>query len=252
MDAIIIEDEQRAANRLVRLIAEIDSNINVVRCIETIDESVDFLKSNKVDLIFSDIQLADGLSFEIYKQLESIPPIIFTTAYDQYAINAFQTNGIDYLLKPIEPVALNKAIQKLKTLTNPSIDNAIIKALSKQLGNSNKVYKDRFMVKVGQHLKSISSNQIQAFYSLDKSTYLFTNERRNYNLDYSLEYLEEELSPKKFFRINRKMILNIDASFEITSWSNSRLKITIPGMDDDLLIVARNRVKEFKQWLGEI
>ena len=251
MDAIIIEDEPRAANRLKRLINEIDPSINVVASIETIEESVDFLKNHKVDLIFSDIQLADGLSFEIYNQIDSLPPIIFTTAYDQYAINAFQTNGIDYLLKPIEPEALDKAIKKHKSLTTPGIDNSIIKALSNQLRNENKVYKDRFMVKVGQHLKSLSCNQIQSFYSLEKATYLLTNENRNYILDYSLEFLEDELSPKKFFRINRKMILNIDANFEITSWSNSRLKVTIPGMDDDLLIVARNRVKDFKHWLGE-
>lgn len=252
MKAIIIEDEPRAASRLERLISEVDSSIHIVTCIETIEDGIAFLKNNRVDLIFSDIQLADGLSFEIYTLLDSLPPIIFTTAYDQYAINAFKTNGIDYLLKPIEPKELESAINKLKALTKPSIDSSILLALSNQLNTDVKTYKERFMIKVGQHLKSLSSTEIQAFYSLDKATYIFTNENRNYILDYSLEHLEDILSPKKFFRINRKLILNIDANFEITSWSNSRLKITLSGLDGDLLIVARNRVKEFKQWLGEV
>ena len=251
MRAIIIEDEPRAARRLATLVNEIDSSIQILASIESISEAVEFLNKNQdIDLIFSDIQLADGLSFEIFKHLSSIPPVIFTTAYDQYAIKAFKNNGIDYLLKPIDPEELESALHKLKSLTKSGIDSTILSALANQLNVGNKAYKDRFMVKVGQHLKSIPCQQIQAFYSMEKATYIFTEGGRNYILDYSLEFVQDTINPENFFRINRKFILNIDANFEITAWTNSRLKIEIPGYQHETIIVARNRVKEFKQWLG--
>lgn len=252
MKAIIIEDEPRAAKRLEKLIYEVDSSIQILAKIESITEAVQFLQENpNLDVVFSDIQLADGLSFEIYNQLTRIPPIIFTTAYDQYAIKAFKNNGIDYLLKPIEKEDVENSLTKLKQLSKPSIDASILSLLASQMGSPQVDYKDRFMVKVGQHIKSISTSNIQAFYSLDKATYSLTNEGKNYLIDYSLEQLDRLLNPKAFFRINRKFILHINAPFEITAWTNSRLKITLVGYDEEMIIVARNRTKEFKTWLGE-
>jgi DNA-binding LytR/AlgR family response regulator len=252
MNAIIIEDEPRAARRLETLINEVDSSIHILAKLESISTAKAFLNSHEnIELIFSDIQLADGLCFEIYENLASIPPIIFTTAYDQYAIKAFKNNGIDYLLKPIATEDLAQALQKLKQLTKPSINVDILSALASQLKTETKSYKERFMVKVGQHIKSIGCDDIYAFYSLDKATYILTKDARNYIIDHTLDQLEHLISPENFFRINRKFVLNINAEFEITAWTNSRLKISLPGYDQEMIIVARNRTKEFKQWLGE-
>ena len=252
MVAIIIEDEQRAARRLKMLIQEVDSTIQIVEILESIEDALVFLNANKnIELIFSDIQLADGLSFEIYENLNAIPPVIFTTAYNQYAIKAFKANGIDYLLKPVVKEELEKAINKLKKLSTQKIDNTLLSALTSQLQFDKQNFKDRFMVKVGQHIKSIAIESIQAFYSLDKATYILTNESRNYLIDYSLDQCEEFIDPQKYFRINRKFIINIQASYEITAWTNSRLKITLASYDEDMVIVARERTKDFKRWLGE-
>lgn len=252
MQAIIIEDEPRAARRLEKLIQEVDASIQIIATLESIQDSKSFLSQNpKIDLIFSDIELADGLSFDIYESLTTLPPIIFTTAYDQYAIKAFKNNGIDYLLKPVELLDLQKAIQKLKSLSSPTIDTSVLQLLAAQLKPEKKTYKDRFMVKVGPHIKTILTANISAFYSLDKGTYAFTNDQRNYVLDYSLEQLEEAMDRQRFFRINRNFIICIDATMDIVAWSNSRLKIDVPGYTEDLIIVSRNKTKEFKIWLGD-
>jgi len=253
MNALIIEDEPRAANRLKSLIQEVDSSIVIIAVLESITEGIEFLTANSnVELIFSDIQLADGLSFEIYRQLAHIPPIIFTTAYDQYAIKAFKNNGIDYLLKPVEKSELENALAKLNKLSKPTINTSILNLLSKQLQTEVKNYRERFMVKVGQHLKSITTSSIYAFYSLDKATYLLTNDGRNYIVDFSIDQLENTLNPSDFFRLNRKFILSINAPFEITAWTNSRLKIDLPNYTEEMIIVARNRTKDFKHWLGDL
>ncbi len=252
MRAIIIEDEPRAAKRLEKLIHEVDPTIEVLAKLESIQESKSYLQDNtSIDLIFSDIELADGLSFDIYASIPKLPPIIFTTAYDQYAIKAFKNNGIDYLLKPIEQTELAKSLDKLKSLSSPVIDSSILHLLASQLASGKKTFKDRFMVKVGTHIKTILTSNINAFYSLDKGTYVCTSDQRTFILDYSLEQLQETLDPKKFFRINRNFIICIDAPMDIIAWSNSRLKIDLPGYKEDLIIVARNRTKEFKNWLGD-
>ncbi len=250
MRAIIIEDEPRAARRLENLILETDASIQIIAKLESIQESVEFLSFSMVDLIFSDIELADGLSFEIYESLGTVPPIIFTTAYDQYAIKAFKNNGIDYLLKPVDGQELSKALNKLKSLSKPAIDPMVLQALASQLKTESVAYKDRFMVKVGQHIKTLLTSNIQAFYSMDKGTYVFTNKQRSYVIDYSLEQLEASLDPNRYFRINRNFIIAIDAQMDIVSWSNSRLKIDLLGYTEDMIIVSRNKTKEFKHWLG--
>lgn len=249
MNIIIIEDESRAANRLERMLLEIQPDINVVAKIETVEESIAFLETaTNLDLIFSDIQLADGLCFEIYEKVKVSCPIIFTTAFDQYAIKAFKTNGIGYLLKPVDEDELKKAITKAKSLTkNTALDEIML--LANTLKGQTKSYKSRFMVKIGDKINSITTEEILTFYSLEKSTFILTKAGRKYIVDYSLEYLEGILDPNVFYRINRKYIISIDACKNIISYSNSRLRIQLDALKDEDVIVSRERVQQFKSWL---
>ena len=247
MNVIILEDETRAANYLERLIRKVAPEMNVIAKFESVRDAVPFLTSNSdIALIFSDVQLADGLSFEIFEKVTVKCPIIFTTAYDHYAIEAFKTNGIDYLLKPIEEERLKKALDKIK-LFSPSL--ALEKILAIRDSMHAKTYKARFMVKVGDKIKSIPIQEIIAFYSLEKATYLHTSSNRDYCIDYSIDQLETLVDPGLCFRINRKYIVSIQACTNILAWTNSRLRINIDGIKDDDIIVARERVQDFKDWL---
>jgi len=247
MKVIILEDENRAVNHLKRLIHLVAPETDVVDVFDTVRDAVTYLEQNPVlDLIFSDVQLADGNSFEIFSRVEVKCPIIFTTAYDTYAIEAFNTNGIDYLLKPIEEERLRKAVEKAKQFTT-RIDLESFLNLRAETGQ--KQNKTRFMVKVGEKIKTIPVEEILAFYSFDKTTFLHTTAHRNYIIDYSLDELESMLDRERFFKINRKYILSIDACSQIIAWSNNRLKIDIKGIDDPKIVVARERVRDFKAWL---
>lgn len=248
MKVLIIEDESRAAHRLEKMLLKHSPEAKIAGKIESVREGIRFLKnSGQPDLIFADIQLGDGLSFEIFKKVKINCPIIFTTAYDQYAIEAFNTNGIDYLLKPIEEERLEQALQKLDQLTgHPDIDS-LIELLSKK-NSTGKKYKSRFMVKVGEQIKTISTKEILTFYSFDRATFLLTRHNNNYIIDYTLDQLEDMLDPQQFFRVNRKHFVSLAACTRIYAWSNSRLKIEIDGLDDEV-IVARDRVGKFKDWL---
>lgn len=249
MKVLIIEDEERAAGHLIRLLKKTAPDINVTASLESIRDAVTFLnQGHDLDLIFSDIQLADGISFEIFRQVKINCPIIFTTAYDHYAIEAFNTNGIDYLLKPVEESRLQQAIDKARRLSViPSIEK-ILAAAGTAVARQ---YKSRFMVRVGDKIKTIPTEEISAFYSLEKTTWLHTRNNRNYSVDYPLDQLEEMLNPSSFFRINRKYIISSESCGNITAWSNSRLKLRIDGIDDNEIIVARERVQEFKEWLDK-
>jgi len=251
MEVVIIEDEKRAASILERLIGEVDPSIVVVAKLESVRESIEFFRKNRdISLIFSDIQLADGLSFEIFEETELFCPIIFTTAYDKYAIRAFKANGIDYLLKPVKSEDLGKALKKFKQFSRPN-STVDIASIANLLLEKKSEYRSRFMIKVGERIKVIHIEDITAFYSLKKATFILTSERRNYVLDYSLDQLQTLLDPKLFFRINRKFIISLYYIDEIFAWSNSRLKIKVPGLEEENIIVARDRTKEFKEWLGE-
>jgi DNA-binding LytR/AlgR family response regulator len=230
-----------------RLIQKAAPEMHIVAKIESVRDAVPFLRSNPdIALIFADIQLADGLSFEIFGQVSVKCPIIFTTAYDHYAIEAFKTNGIDYLLKPVEEERLKQAIEKTK-LFSPSL--ALEKLLSISQSVQAKNYKSRFMVKVGDKIKSIPIEEILAFYSLEKATYIHTATNRDYCIDYSVDQLETLLDPNVCFRINRKYIVSIQACSNILAWTNSRLRLKIEGISDEDIIVARERVQDFKEWL---
>jgi DNA-binding LytR/AlgR family response regulator len=247
MKILIFEDETRAANHLERMLGHVAPEMKVVARIESVRDGVKYLQNNpEPELIFSDIQLADGLSFEIYKQVSVRCPIIFTTAYDHYAIEAFQTNGIDYLLKPIEEERLRQAIEKAKHFS-PGL--VLEKILSIGKASSEKAYKSRFMVKVGDKIRSVPAEEILVFYSQEKASFIRTTDAHTYCIDYALDQLEPMLDPERYFRINRKYIVSIDACTNILAWTNSRLRLKIDGIDDSEIIVARERVVEFKSWL---
>ena len=250
MKVIIIEDEKPSARRLQRMLDSID--IKVETLLHSVKESIDWFQNNEhPDLIFLDIQLSDGLSFEIFDAVNITSAIIFTTAYDEYALQAFKLNSIDYLLKPIDDEELETAVNQYKTRMPPqqsvTLDfNEIKKMLTNPIERD---YKKRFSVKVGQHLKLVNIDEIECFYSENKGTYLHTAEGRNYLLDTTLDQLQDELEPHTFFRVNRKFFVNIHAIKDMISYTNSRLQIKLKSFNEQDVIVARERVKDFKNWL---
>ena len=246
MKYIIIEDEKIAADRLKTLIKEVRPDYQHILTIDSIESAVISLQALRPQIIFMDIRLADGLSFEIFDQIELSVPIIFTTAYDNYAIRAFKTNSIDYLLKPIDPEELKTAIEKFEKQLDEKKELVDVSSLVKSMQPQGK---ERFIVKVGDHLKTIDTTGIQLIYSQDKTTYLFTNEGRKFPIDYSVEKVESMLSKEKFFQISRKFIVNIDYIKDIISFTNSRLEIILEKFREDRVIVARERVNDFKNWL---
>jgi len=250
MKAIIIEDEKPAARRLGRLLAKLDVNVSVM--LHSVEEAIEWFQNNKhPDLIFLDIQLSDGLSFEIFEFIEVKSAIIFTTAFDEYALQAFKLNSIDYLLKPIDDEDLEKAVKKYRNF-KPEKDSISVdfEDIKKLLVNPlEREYKKRFTARVGQHLKIINADEVECFYSENKGTYAATLDGRNYLLDTTLESLEEELSPKIFFRVSRKFYVNINHINDIISYTNSRLQIKLNHFKEQEIIVSRERVKDFKLWL---
>ncbi len=204
-----------------------------------------FLKNEHPDLIFMDVDLSDGLWFEIFEVVDIKGPIIFTTAYDEYAIKAFKVNSIDYLLKPVDKEEINAAINKYLTVGL----HAGVSGFSNLQETLSGDYKERFIIKIGEHLKSIPTSGILYFFSREKGTYAFSNDNRNYLLDYTMDQLVEVLKPSTFFRISRKYIVGIDAIKDIIAYSNSRLRLILENNDDSDVIVARERVKSFKEWL---
>ncbi|WP_044403810.1 LytTR family DNA-binding domain-containing protein [Lacinutrix sp. Hel_I_90] len=250
MKVIIIEDEKPSARRLQRMLQTI--GVTAETLLHSVEEAITWFKQNEhPDLIFLDIQLSDGLSFEIFDVVEIKSAIIFTTAYDEYALQAFKLNSIDYLLKPIDDEELETALSKFKdrlpekqqvTLDFNDIKKLLVNPVERE-------YKKRFSVKVGQHLKLINVDAIECVFSENKGTYLYTNEGRNYLIDLSLDTLEEELMPTQFFRVNRKFFVNIHAIKDMVSYTNSRLQIKLNSYKEQDVIVARERVKDFKTWL---
>jgi len=249
MTTIIIEDEKPAARLLQRKLEKL--NIPVQVMLHSVREAIEWFQQNPhPDLIFLDIQLSDGLSFEIFEKVNIQSPIIFTTAYDEYALRAFKLNSIDYLLKPIDEEDLDIAVEKYRKLISPTptIDMQMIR----QLFTSSQApeYKKRFSVKVGDHIKIIPIEDVELFYSEFKGTFLHTFEGRTFLLDTTLEALEKELDPTQFFRVSRKYFIAHTALKDIVLYSNSRLKLTLKSYNKEEIIVSRERVGEFKEWLG--
>ena len=250
MNIIIIEDEKPAARLLQRKVEKLGLQVNEM--LHSVEEAVYWFQNNThPDLIFLDIQLSDGLSFEIFETIDIKSAVIFTTAYDEYALRAFKLNSIDYLLKPIDEDDLEVAINKFKQRNQPqnlSLDFEMIKRML--VNPAEKEFKKRFTVKIGQQLKLIDIQEVECFFSQDKGTYLHTLDNRDYLLDGTLEQLETELNPEDFYRVSRKFIVPMKAIKEIQMHSNSRLKLVLPTYKDDEVIVARERVGDFKEWIG--
>jgi len=252
MRVLIVEDEPLAAERLGNLLAELDKHIEIVMCCDSVRQTIKWLETNPhPDLAFFDIQLGDGLSFEIFEKGEFRFPVIFTTAYDQYAVKAFKVNSIDYLLKPIDEVELEAALIKFQGMSQSSVEDTLKLALqnaSQML--SQQQYKERYLVKVGDHLKMIPTSDLSFFYSLDKATYLRTREGRNYAIDHTLEQIEAQCDPRQFYRISRKFLINLQSIQDMVAYGTSRLKIKVTGQEKgEELVVSRERVKSFKTWL---
>jgi len=250
MQVIIIEDEKPAARRLARLLSEL--GVEVSTLLHSVEESIAWFQNHThPDLIFLDIQLSDGLSFEIFDAVEVDSAIIFTTAYDEYALQAFKLNSIDYLLKPIDDEELGAAMKQYQNLNHKSGSvNLDFEDIKKLLTNPlEREYKKRFTAKVGQHIKILNAEDIECFYSENKGTYAFTSDGRNYLLDTTLENLEEELAPETFFRVSRKFYVNIRHIQDIVAYTNSRLKVKLNRFSEQEIIVSRERVRDFKLWL---
>lgn len=250
MKAIIVEDESLSAIHLKTLLHKTFPEIEIVAMLDTVKATVNFLNQKPdLNLIFLDVHLADGLSFEIFKQLEVLQPVIFTTAFDEYAIKAFKVNSIDYLLKPIGMTELKQAINKFNTHYKAAISNDIKHHIAYEM--IQKSSKTRFIVKMGESLSSIKIENIAFFNAQDGLVLLVTKEGKRYPIDYTLEALETILNTQMFFRINRKMMINIDQINQVQTYFNGRLKINLKTTTVDDCIVSRERVNDFKQWLDK-
>ncbi len=249
---LIIEDEKPAADWLMQLILKFDPRISVLAVIDSVRGAEEWLKQHPVpDLVFMDIQLADGLSFEIFEKSELTCPVIFTTAYEEYAVKAFKVNSVDYLLKPIAYNELEAAFLKFGNQFQHTlaVQPVTVELLNKVKEILLKQYKTRFVIKVGEHLKSIPVEDILFFYSLEKATYLSTADFKNYLVDYSLDHITEMVERTRFFRVNRKYLLSNKSIADIVVYSNSRLKVKLKKTDEESIIVSRDKVAPFKEWL---
>lgn len=246
MKVLIIEDEILAAERLQDLLLSIDPAIEVVEMLDSIETTIQWLSAHPMpDLLFFDIHLADGSSFKIFQHVKITKPVIFTTAYDEYAIEAFQVNAIDYLLKPVKLQALQKAVEKYREWNKPN--ELDFQRLQAMMGD--KLPEKRFLIRFGQTMKVVDIQDVTYFYTSDKITFLVGKNGKRYPIDYSLEQLAAIADPRKFFRINRQFIVNIDAIAEMQSYSKSRVRLVLQPPCDLDTVVSAERSPVFKKWL---
>jgi DNA-binding LytR/AlgR family response regulator len=252
MNILIIEDESPAAQRLQRMIEELEPTSKIIGVIVSIRSAVKWFNENEApDLILQDIQLADGLSFEIFNQVKIKTPVIFTTAFDEYAIQAFKVNSIDYLLKPIKKDDLASALKKYKSLQSDGKQIPDLEDLLESLKKPEKKFKSRFLIRFGEHIKKVEIKDVAYFYTQDKINYLRTYAGQSYPLDINLDMLEKTLDPEKYFRINRQFIISIDSIEQMFAYSKSRVKIRLKPNIDIETIVSTERSPHFKAWLGD-
>ena len=264
MNVLIVEDEDLAVRKLRKLVADVDPSLTVQGVTASIEDSVNWLQENPApDLIFMDIELADGQSFEIFEQVDIRSRVIFTTSYDEYALQAFKVNSIDYLLKPIQKEDLERSLKKLRELTSageptqtePGVQTVNIEKLLRELqGQGNpaaKDYRKRFLVKQGQKLLSVEVGDILYFYTDERFSFFKTRANQKFLVDYTLDELADSLDPKQFFRINRGLILTHGAVEQIQPYFGNRLALTLKPAFDKEALVSREKVSDFKVWMGK-
>ncbi|HMP98385.1 MAG TPA: LytTR family DNA-binding domain-containing protein [Cyclobacteriaceae bacterium] len=255
MNVLIVEDEVLAAERLEELIKKVDPNVDVLAQLDTVKDTVAYLENNPPpDLIFLDIQLADGKSFEVFEQVNCQVPVIFTTAYNNYSIKAFKHNSVDYLLKPIKWDELQYAMQKFNKLWISKQKTVFdYKALANAFADMQQRYKKRLLVKYGSRLVFQNVDEIACFYAEGKTVYMIAGQGgKKFLIDYSLDELEStQLNPEKFFRISRKHIVRDEAITEIRTFAGNRLALKLNVPSEQELVVSREKVQAFKSWLNQ-
>ncbi len=249
MKIVLIEDETPAIEKLERYLLKYDPTFEIVAKLPSISSAVEWFGNpqNSYDLIFMDIQLSDGLSFEIFSQITIEKPVIFITAFDEYAIDAFKVNSVDYILKPVTFTDLSKALHKHEKLQATYGINQAVENVAKVV--SEKKVKDRFLVRLGNHIHAINTSDISLFYAEGRTVFLVTNERKKFIVEYNLEKLVTLLDTKLFYRVNRTFIVHINAINDVIVYSNSRLKITPHVRLEKEIVVSREKVASFKKWL---
>jgi DNA-binding LytR/AlgR family response regulator len=253
MKIIIIEDETPALNRIKKMVLEVEPSIEILDTADSIEQSVQVIEKHQdtIDLILMDIELADGQSFEIFNLTAVKCPVIFTTAYDEFALKAFKVNSIDYLLKPIDKEELKAAFQKLKSIQKSANNVDALKEMLAQISAPKNGFKERFLVKLGERLISVPAHDIAYFLSKDKLTYLITKNNNKYVVDYTLEELGNILDRKNFFQINRQFIVAINSITNIHNYFNGKLKIQLVPVVEEEVLVSRERAGELKLWLNQ-
>jgi DNA-binding LytR/AlgR family response regulator len=249
---LMLEDEEPAAKRLQKLIKEMNEQVEVLAVIDSISAAKEWLQKNQQpDLMLVDIHLADGISLELFKQVELSCPVIFTTAYDEYALKAFKLNSVDYLLKPIKKDELQAAIEKFKkqkAKEQPQLNmNQLLEAVTQ---SSTDKYRDRFVIRYGEHIKTIETKDAAYFYTEARANFLVTTDTKRYVVDFNLDQLESMLDPAKFFRINRQFIISLQSIEEMTAWTKARVRIKLKPATKIETIVSTERSPEFKKWLA--
>jgi len=250
MNILIVEDEEQAAKKLARTLRKILPEAFFHGPLESVSATINWLNNNPPpDLIMLDIHLSDGLSFDIFEQADTKAPIIFTTAYDQYALRAFKLNSLDYLLKPVEEEAMQAALNKFRSrFTSPSekLGQDWHQIVKSDYGNP---FKKRFVTKIGDRILAINTEDVRFAFSEHKAVYLHTALKKNHLIDFSLDQLEILLDPKEFFRLNRKYIARYESIEQMIGYSNSRMKVKLHGCEDDDIVLSRDRTRDFKNWL---
>lgn len=252
MKVVIIEDEALAAKKLLKLITELDESIQIEAVLASVKEASSWLsKHDPPDLIFSDIQLGDGLSFEVFKAAGVQCPIVFTTAFDQYAIQAFEVNSVDYLLKPVQREKIEASLNKYKAKKEAWIpgDKIDLESLLSAINEARQNYKSRFLVKLGNKIHAVKTEQVAYFISDQKLTFLTDRDGHKYPLDHSLEEIMQQVNPESFFRVNRKYIIHLDAVTEINPYFKGRLKLNLQPAAEEDIIVSAEKTPLFKSWL---
>ena len=252
MKVLIIEDEAPAFRRLQKVLEEIDSNIEILEVIDSVEDTVKWMKNHKhPDLIFMDIQLSDGLSFEIFDEVKISKPVVFTTAFDEYMLRAFKVNSIDYLLKPIKKEELQKSLLKYNDLKNSyASEQPDLNKLISEIRLDDKKFKTRFLVKQGDQLLSVKTDDIAFFHTHNGLIYLRTHAGRGYVVDYTLDELAQELDPEKFYRVNRQFIISFPSIKTVHKWYKGKLKLETYLQVEDEITVSAEKSSEFKSWFG--